>query len=36
MLQRLPIVLAPLKTGNTFEDLLIEILQIAYSLSRTK
>ena len=32
MLQRLPIALARLKEGNTFEHLLNEIQQIIYSL----
>ena len=36
MLQRLPIVLAYVKTGNTSENLLIEIRQIIYSLYRAK
>ena len=36
MLQRLPIALAHLKTGNTSENLLNEIRQIKYSLYRDK
>ena len=36
MLQRLPIVLAQVKTGNTSENLLNEIKQIIYSLYREK
>ena len=36
MLQRLPIVLAYVKAGNTSENLLIEIRQIIYSLYRAK
>ena len=36
MLQRLPIALAQVKTGNTSENLLNEIRQIIYSLYRTK
>ena len=32
MLQRLPIVLAQVKAGNTYENLLNEIRQIIYSL----
>ena len=32
MLQRLPIALAQVKAGNTFENLLNEIRQIIYSL----
>ena len=32
MLQRLPIVLAQVKAGNTSESLLNEVLQIIYSL----
>ena len=36
MLQRLPIILAQVKTGNTPENLLNEIRQIIYSLHKTK
>ena len=36
MLQRLPITLAQVKTGNTSENLLNEIRQIIYSLYREK
>ena len=36
MLQRLPIALAQVKTGNTSENLLNEIRQIIYSLYRAK
>ena len=36
MLQRLPISLAQVKAGNTFENLLNEIRQIIYSLYRAK
>ena len=36
MLQRLPIALAQVKTGNTSENLLNEIKQIIYSLYRAK
>ena len=36
MLQRLPMKLAQVKTGNTFENLLNEIIQIIYSLYRQK
>ena len=36
MLQRLPITLAQVKEGNTFENLLNEIRQIVYSLYRAK
>ena len=36
MLQRLPIALAQLKTGNTSENLLNEIRQIIYSFYREK
>ena len=36
MLQRLPIALAQVKVGNTFEDLLNKIRQIIYSLCREK
>ena len=36
MLQRLPIALAQLKSGNTSENLLNEIRQIIYSLYRVK
>ena len=36
MLQRLPIALAQVKTGNTSENLLNEITQIIYSLFRAK
>ena len=36
MLQILPIALAQVKVGNTFENLLNEIHQIIYSLHRTK
>ena len=36
MLQRLPIALAQVKAGNTFERLLTEIRQIIYSLYRAK
>ena len=32
MLQRLPIVLAQVKAGNTYENLLNEIIQIIHSL----
>ena len=32
MIQRLPIALAQVKAGNTFENLLNEIRQIKYSL----
>ena len=36
MLQRLPIVLAKVKAGNTSENSRIEIRQIIYSLCRLK
>ena len=36
MLQRLPIALLQVKTGNTSENLLNEIRQIIYSLYREK
>ena len=36
MLQRLPIALAQIKAGNTFENVLNEIRQIIYSLYREK
>ena len=36
MLQRLPIVLAQLKIGKTFENLLNKITQIIYSLYQAK
>ena len=36
MLQRLPIVLAQVKAGNTSESLLNEIRQIVYSLYQSK
>ena len=36
MLQRLPTVLAQVRAGNTSENLLNEIRQIAYSLHRAK
>ena len=36
MLQRLPIVLAQVKGGNTSKNLLNEIRQIVYSLYRAK
>ena len=36
MLQRLPIALAKVKTGNTSENLLNEIRQIIYFLYRAK
>ena len=36
MLQRLPIALAPVKTGNNSEILLNEIRQIVYSLYQSK
>ena len=36
MLQRLPIALAQLKAGNTFENILNEISHILYSLYRAK
>ena len=36
MFQRLPITLAQVKEGNTFENLLNEIRQIIYSLYRAK
>ena len=36
MLQRLPIALAQVKAGNTYENLLHKIRQIIYSLYRTK
>ena len=36
MLQRLPIVLAQEKPGNTFESLINEIRQIIYYFSRAK
>ena len=36
MLQKLPIVLAPVKAGYTFENLLNEIRQTIYSLYREK
>ena len=36
MFQRLPITLAQVKEGNTFENLLNEIRQIVYSLYRAK
>ena len=36
MLQRLPIALAKVKVGNTFENLLNEIHQIIYSLYKKK
>ena len=36
MLQRLPIALAQVEAGNTFENLLNKIRQIVYSLYRKK
>ena len=36
MLQRLPIALAKVKTGNNSENLLNEIKQIVYSLFQSK
>ena len=36
MLQKLPIVPAPVQTGNTSENLLNEIRQLIYSLYRAK
>ena len=36
MLQRLPIALAQVKPGNTYENLLIEIRQVIYYLYRAK
>ena len=36
ILQRLPIVLAQLKAGNTSENILNEIKQVIYSLHREK
>ena len=36
MLQRLPITLAQVKTGNTSENLVNEIMQIIYSLYQAK
>ena len=36
VLQRLPITLAQVKVGNTFENLLNEIRQVIYSLYRAK
>ena len=36
MLQRLPIALAQVKTGNKFENLLSEIRKIIYSLYQAK
>ena len=36
MLRRLPIALAQVKAGNTYENLLNEIRQIIYSVYRTK
>ena len=36
MLQRFPIALAEVNTGNTFKNLLNEIRQIKYSLYQTK
>ena len=36
MLKRLPIALAPIKSGNNSESLLNEIRQIVYSLCRSK
>ena len=36
MLQRLPIALAPVKSGNNSENLLNEIRQIVYSLYQSK
>ena len=36
MIQRLPITLAQVKAGNTFENLLNEIRQIIYSLYGAK
>ena len=36
MLQRLPVALAQLKSGNTSENLLNEVRQIIYSLYRAK
>ena len=36
MLKRLPIALAQVKAGNTFQNLLNEICQIIYSLYRAK
>ena len=36
MLQRLPVALAQLKSGNTSENLLNEVRQMIYSLCRTK
>ena len=36
MLQRLPVALAEIKTGNNSENLLNEIRQIVYSLCQSK
>ena len=36
MLQRLPIALSQVKAGNTSENLLNEIIQIAYSMYQEK
>ena len=36
MLQRIPIALAQVKAGNASEKLLNEIIQVIYSLYRTK
>ena len=36
MLQRLPIALTQVEAGNTFENLLNQILQVIYSLYRAK
>ena len=36
MLKRLPIALAQIKAGNNSESLLNEIIQIVYSLNRSK
>ena len=36
MLQRLPMALAQVKVGNTYENLLNEMRQIIYSLYRAK
>ena len=36
MLQRLPIALAQVKAGNTYENLLNKVRQIIYSLYRAK
>ena len=36
MLQRLPIALAQIKAGNNSENLLNEVRQIVYSLSKSK